>query len=511
MRKGWIGALLSFALLGGAFAQNRADTIVIAQGVDVTVLDPNNQLETPTANVLANIFDTLYLRMPDGSAKPWLATGVRAVNPTTWEMTIRQGVKFHNGEDLTAETVKWNFDRVIDPAKPLRISNSWAALSKVEVVNPTTLRFTFRNPFPLFQTRLTGFFILPQKYVSENGNKYLQEPVGTGPYKFVRWVRDQQFELEANPNYWNGAPKIKRVIFRPIPEASSRVAELISGGVDIITNLVPEAVNAVRASNAADVRTVPSIRNIFIILNTQDKKDGPLANPKVRLALNYAVDKRAIVKNVLGGFGQPTGCSLNSYIFGYDQRSCQPYEYNPARAKQLLAEAGYPNGFSMTLGSPNGRYLNDRQVAEAIVGQLAQVGVKAELRVQEWSSYVGQVLERKIPTDAVLLGWGNNEFDADNSLYSLFYGGTVRGGPRQVAFSYVRSVPLDNALLQAQRTIDPEQRKKLYLDALKVLRAEAPWLFLHQQEDLYGVSKRVDWKPRPDERLLVADMAIKSP
>jgi peptide/nickel transport system substrate-binding protein len=230
MRKGWIGALLSFALLGGAFAQNRADTIVIAQGVDVTVLDPNNQLETPTANVLANIFDTLYLRMPDGSAKPWLATGMRAVNPTTWEMTIRQGVKFHNGEDLTAETVKWNFDRVIDPAKPLRISNSWAALSKVEVVNPTTLRFTFRNPFPLFQTRLTGFFILPQKYVSENGNKYLQEPVGTGPYKFVRWVRDQQFELEANPNYWNGAPKIKRVIFRPIPEASSRVAELISGG-----------------------------------------------------------------------------------------------------------------------------------------------------------------------------------------------------------------------------------------------------------------------------------------
>ncbi|GEM82786.1 MAG: glutathione ABC transporter substrate-binding protein [Meiothermus sp.] len=508
MNKGWIGFLAGLVLVGSAWAQ-RPDTIVIAQGVDVTVLDPNNQLETPTANVLSNIFDTLYMRMPDGTARPWLATGVRAINPTTWEMTIRQGVKFHNGEELTAETVKWNFDRVIDPQKPLRISNSWANLASVQVINPTTLRFTTRNPFPVFVTRLTGFYILPQKYVTEGGNRYLQEPVGTGPYKFVRWVRDQQFELEANPNYWGGAPKIRRVIFRPIPEASSRVAELVSGGVDIITNLVPEAVNAVRASGAAEVRSVPSIRNIFIMLNTSGKADSPLANPKVRLALNYAVDKRTIVKNVLGGFGQPTGCSLNSYIFGYDARSCQPYEYNPARAKQLLAEAGYPNGFTMTMGSPNGRYLNDRQVAEALVGQLAQVGVRVELRVQEWSTYVGQILERRIPTDAVLLGWGNNEFDADNSLYSLFYGGTVRGGPRQVAFSYIRSVPLDNALLQAQRTTDPDQRKKLYLDALRVLRAEAPWIFLHQQEDLYGVAKRVDWKPRPDERLFVADMALK--
>ncbi len=508
MNRSCIGFLAWLVLLGSAWAQ-RPDTIVIAQGVDVTVLDPNNQLETPTANVLSNIFDTLYMRMPDGSARPWLATSVRAINPTTWEMTIRQGVKFHNGEDLTAETVKWNFDRVIDPQRPLRISNSWANLASVQVVNPTTLRFTTRNPFPVFVTRLTGFYILPQKYVTENGNRYLQEPVGTGPYKFVRWVRDQQFELEANPNYWAGAPKIRRVIFRPIPEASSRVAELVSGGVDIITNLVPEAVNAVRASGAAEVRSVPSIRNIFIMLNTSGKPDSPLANPKVRLALNYAVDKRTIVRNVLGGFGQPTGCSLNSYIFGYDARSCQPYEYNPTRAKQLLAEAGYPNGFTMTMGSPNGRYLNDRQIAEALVGQLAQVGVRVELRVQEWSTYVGQILERRIPTDAVLLGWGNNEFDADNSLYSLFYGGTVRGGPRQVAFSYIRSVPLDNALLQAQRTTDPEQRKKLYLDALRVLRAESPWIFLHQQEDLYGVAKRVDWKPRPDERLFVSEMSLK--
>ncbi|MCS7057761.1 MAG: ABC transporter substrate-binding protein [Meiothermus sp.] len=501
-------ALAALVLASLTWAQ-RADTIVIAQGVDVTVLDPNNQLETPTANVLSNIFDTLFMRMPDGSARPWLATGVRAINPTTWEMTIRPGVRFHNGEELTAETVKWNFDRVIDPQRPLRISSSWVNLASVQVVNPTTLRFITKTPFPVFPTRLTGFYILPQRYVTEGGNRYLQEPVGTGPYRFVRWVRDQQFELEANPNYWAGAPRIRRAIFRPIPEASSRVAELLSGGVDIITNLAPEAAATVRASGAAEVRGVPSIRNIFVILNTGGRPDSPLANPKVRLALNYAVDKQAIVRNVLGGFGRPIGCPLNEYIFGYDARSCQPYEYNPARARQLLAEAGYPNGFTMTMGSPSGRYLNDRQVAEAIVGQLAQVGVRVELRVQEWSTYVAQILERRIPTDAVLLGWGNNEFDADNTLYSLFYGGTVRGGPRQVAFSYVRSVPFDLAVLQAQRTTDPEQRKKLYLDALRVLRAEAPWIFLYQQEDLYGVARRVDWKPRPDERLFVSEMAFR--
>jgi peptide/nickel transport system substrate-binding protein len=490
-------------------AQNR-DTITIAQGVDVVTLDALNQNQTPTSNVLINIFDTGYRRNPDGTLQPWLLTA-KPVNPTTWDLSVRANIKFHNGDALTAEDVKWSIDRIIDPAKPLVIANVWSFIAKVDVTGPLTLRVTTKAPSPVFLARLAGLFIMPRDYVTKNGNAFLQTAVGTGPYKFVRWTRDQSFELEANPTYWAGAPKVKRIVFRPIPEASSRIAELVSGGVDVITNLVPEAVATVKASPNAEARTVPSIRNIFLILNTREgaSKDGPLTKQKVRLALNYAVDKKGIVSTVLGGFGYPTGCPLNSYIFGYDKRACEPYEYNIERAKQLLREAGYPDGFSMTLGSPNGRYLNDRQVAEAIVGQLGRIGVKVELRVQEWSSYVGAINARKVQTDAVLLGWGNNEFDADNSLYSLFYAGTVKGGPRGSLFSYVTLPTADSFMLQAQRTLDQDVRKDLYAKTLRVLRADAPWVFLHQQEDIYGVSKRVDWKPRPDERLIAYDMDLK--
>lgn len=510
MARSWKRLFVAVVLgLLGSGSLAAGDTLVVAQGVDVTTVDPNNQNQTPTANVLINIFDTMYRRNADGSLQPWVVTA-KAVNATTWDLTVKSGIKFHNGEDLDAETIKWNFDRVTDTAKPLVISNTWANIAKTEVTGPMTVRVTTKTPFPAFLPRLAGLFVMPKDYVTKNGNAFLQTPIGTGPYKFVKWTRDQSFEMEANPNYWAGAPKIKKVVFRPIPEASSRVAELISGGVDIITNLVPEAVAAVKASSTAEARTVASIRNIFLILNTREgASGGPLANQKVRLALNYAVDKKTIVQTVLGGFGFPTGCPLNSYMFGYDKSPCTPYEYNPERAKQLLVEAGYPGGFSMTLGSPNGRYLNDRQVAEAIVGQWAKIGVKAELRVQEWSTYVGAINQRKVPTDAVLLGWGNNEFDADNTLYTLFYAGTVKGGPPPAIFSYVKLPAADQYIIKAQRTVDADERKDAYSKALKVLRAEVPWVFLHQQEDIYGVSKRVDWKPRPDERIIVADMAFK--
>jgi peptide/nickel transport system substrate-binding protein len=266
-------------------------------------------------------------------------------------------------------------------------------------------------------------------------------------------------------------------------------------------------VSSVAGSGSAEARTVPSIRNIFIVLNITG--EGPLADPRVRQALNHAVDKEAIVRNILGGNGFPVGCPLNSYMFGYVEELCEPVPYDLERARELLAEAGYPDGFSFTMGSPSGRYLNDRQVAEALVGQLAQVSVRAELRVQEWSSYVGQVLERQVPTEAYLIGWGNNLFDADNTLFSLLYGGTAAGGPAQVVFSYLQNSELDQRLFEARGTVDQERRAALYQEALEIVREEAPWLFLYQQVDIYGVADRVLWEPRPDELIWAPDISLR--
>ena len=503
MRK--IRILLVF-ILAALPAWAAGHTLVIAQGVDATTLDPVNHQETPTGNVTAQIFDNFYRRAPDGKYEPWLGEA-KAINDLTWELTVRQGVKFHNGEELNAEVIKFNFDRLLNPDKPLKYSTYFKPIKSVEVTGPYTLKVTTEKPFPLFLTRLTYFWVVPKKYIEEKGDAYFaNNPVGTGPYKFVRWVKDQEIVLEANEDYWAGKPKIKQVVFRPIPESSSRVAELMTGGVDIITNLAPEAVAVVNGSGVAEARTVPSIRNIFVVLDV--KGEGALHDPKVRQALNYAVDKKAIIEHVLGGNGVPVGCPLNPYIFGYDEALCEPFPYDPEKAKQLLAEAGFPDGFSFTMGSPSGRYLNDRQVAEAIVGQLAKVGVKVELRVQEWSSYVGQILERKIPTDAWLIGWGNAQFDADNTLFTLLYGGTVEGGPPQTRFSYWADPAFDEAVLEAQSVVDQAKRQALYKQALERVRAGAPWIFLYEQEDIYGVNKRVKWQPRPDELIWAFDAEI---
>jgi peptide/nickel transport system substrate-binding protein len=493
--------LLTLCSLGLA----QSGRLVVAQGVDATTMDPNDQRETPTANVITNMFDALFRRDVDGGLIPWLATEVTAVDELTWELELREGVTFHNGEPFNAEVAKFNFDRLTDPERPLNTSDLWTSVESTEVTGDYTIRVTTSRPLATFLTQLTQIYMVPKTYIEENGADFFaSNPVGTGPFTFVRWNRDQEVVMRANPDYWQGPPTIEELVIRPIPENSSRVAELLTGGVDIITNLAPEAVGVVNNSGIAQAATVPSIRNIFIVLNVTG--EGPLNDPLVRTALNYAVDKETIINTILGGDGVAVGCPLNTYMFGYVEDLCEPFPFDPERARELLAEAGYPDGFGFTMGSPDGRYLNDRQVAEAVVGQLAEVGVQAELRVQEWSTYVGQILERQVPTDAWLIGWGNSQFDADNSIYSLLYGGTVEDAPGGVVFSYLFNNDLDVRLLEARATVDQDRRAELYAEALQIIRDEAPWIFLYQQEDIYGVSNRVNWSPRPDELIWAYDV-----
>ena len=499
---------LSIVVLTFGMAHAQSGRLVIAQGVDATTMDPNDHRETPTGNVTANIFDPLMKRAVDGGLIPWLVTEATPIDDLTWELQLREGVTFHNGEAFDAEVAKFNFDRLTDSDVPLRTSDLWTSVSEVTVEGPYTIRVHTARPLATFLTQLTQIFMVPQTYLEENGAAHFaSNPVGSGPYRFVRWNRDQEVVLAAFDDYWYGAPSIQEIVFRPIPESSSRVAELVTGGVDIITNLSPEAVPLVSGSGQAVASTVPSIRNIFIVLNVTG--EGPLDDPRVRAALNHAVDKDTIIRTILGGDGVANGCPLNPYMYGYVEALCDPFPFDPERARELLAEAGYADGFTFTMGSPDGRYLNDRQVAEAVVGQLAAVGVRAELRVQEWSSYVGQVLERSVPTDAWLIGWGNSQFDADNTMFSLLYGGTIEGGAPRSVFTYLYDATLDALLAEARATVDQARRAELYAEGLALVRDAAPWIFLYQQVDIYGVGTRVDWEPRPDELIWAFDAALR--
>jgi peptide/nickel transport system substrate-binding protein len=340
--------------------------------------------------------------------------------------------------------------------------------------------------------------MLPPKYVQEKGAAQIAlNPIGTGPYKLVRWAKDDQIELRANEDYWRGAPKIKKVIFRPIPEATTRVAGLQTREVDIIVNIPPHLERLMNWRGRSVVSKVPSVRVIFLAFD--NLKGGPAADRRFRQAVAQAIDLETIIKKVLEGNAIRLGSPLTKDQFGYDS-ALKPYDYNPEMAKKLLAEAGYAKGVDFVINSPNGRYLNDKDIAEAVAGDLRKVGINASVKTHEWGNYMTMTY-RHAANPAYLLGWGNTSFDADGSLYALLRTGQV--------LSSFTNPKLDSLLDQGQATMDQNKRLKIYSEACKVIKEDVAWAFAYQQMDIYGVSERVNWKPRADERLVVFDMSFK--
>jgi len=488
-----------FLTLGGiAFAAPK-DTVVIAQGVDPSTLDPHNHQETPAFNVLLNIYDTLLIRDDNLKIQPLLASSYKIVDEKTWEFKLRKGVKFHNGEDFNAASVKYTLERMADPAKKLRQSYFQGIISRVDIVDDYTVRILTTKPYPFLDAQLSHVgAMLPPKHLQEKGEKELAtNPIGTGAYKFVKWVKDDQLVMEANPNYWRGAPRIKKVIFRPIPEATTRVAGLQTQEVDIIVNIPPHLSRLMQWKGRSYVAKVPSSRVIFMGIDTT--KGGPMADKRVRQAIAHSIDLDNIIKKILEGHGMRLGVPLTQYHFGYEP-NIKPYPYDTEKAKKLLAEAGYAKGFDFVLLSPNGRYLNDKEVAEAVVGDLRKVGINASVRVQEWGTHISLLYAFK-GNPAHILGWGGATFDADGTFFPLLRTSQV--------LSHFSNAALDSLIDQARSVMSQEKRQKLYSEACKIFHEEVPWAFVYQQVDIYGVSERVDWKPRGDEKLIVFNMSFK--
>jgi peptide/nickel transport system substrate-binding protein len=313
--------LLSFILIfvalafGPAYAARDKDTIVLVQGVDPTTMDPQNHMETPAWNVHIQLFDTLFQRTPDMKIQNLLAVSHRLVNDRIWEFKIRKGVKFHNGEDCKAENFKFTFDRMSNPKLKLRQTVFQGIIEKVEVMDDYTFRIHTTKPYPIMEAQLALYGQpLPLKYFKEMGPAHFAlHPVGTGPYKFVRWVKDDHILLEANPNYFRGAPRIKKVIFRPIPEATTRVAALQTQEADIITNIPPHLMRLMDWKGRSFVSKVPSVRVIFIAFDTT--KGGPIADKRVRQAIAMGIDLKTNIKKVLEGNGILLGSPLTPQAF----------------------------------------------------------------------------------------------------------------------------------------------------------------------------------------------------
>jgi peptide/nickel transport system substrate-binding protein len=471
--------------------------VTIAQGIDAEFLDVQMTNNIVTLIINGSIYDTLLTRDKQLQLVPALATSHKLVGDKVWEVKLRQGVKFHNGETFDATAVKFSFER-INRADFKSPQKGWfSTIEAVEIVDPYTVRFHTKVPDPSMPARMTLMYQLPPKYVAQVGDAQANlKPVGTGPFKFVEWVKNDRIIVEANDSHWSGKPAVRKATWKPIPELGSRIAALQTGQADLIVNVPPDQIQALQASKNLRIEKTPSCR--IISFTIAQIKGGPIADKRVRQALNHAVDMQGILDAVLLGNGKRINSWMPPNVWGYDP-SIPFYEYNPKKAKELLAAAGQSN-LAVTIQAPNGRWAMDKDIAQAVAGQLNDNGIKANVKViAEWGAYVRTILDHKTE-DIAMSGWCLPSLDPDHWVTP-----NLRTGEPVSQYS---NPEVDKLMEQARAEMNTEKRKQLYSQLLRLIREEAPYIFGYQQMDIYGVNARLKWTPRGDESIRLTEISF---
>jgi peptide/nickel transport system substrate-binding protein len=460
--------------------------------VDANTLDPAFTNSVPEGNILINVMDTLVRLDDKEQLEPDLAVSWKNLNPTTWEFKLRQGVKFQDGEPFNADAVKYTFDRLLDPK--LKSPNSTLKqldYAGVKIVDPYTIDIMTKTPQPLVPYYLAngngGFIVAPQYYSSHDEAYLATHPVGTGPYKFVSWVKNQAVTLQKWSGYWGTPAKIDTVIFKPEPEAATQMDALKTGAADITTVLTPDQLKTVNSFPNATVKGFQSGRDIYIGISTQRPY---LSDVRVRQAMNYAVNWDDIKNSLLGGYGS----RMATVVVGHDvDPNAKPYPYDPAKAKQLLAEANFPMSQKLILDTPIGRYTDDEQIAQVVGSDLQAVGLQVTVKPITWSVYAGEMVTQDKMDDLWLLGLGSSYTAQQNLNYvnpAFFLNITHWNDP-----TFVKE------FTQLSQTFDPAQRQKLAYSLQELVNEQAPWIFLWQQWEFYGVNKALNYTPRSDEEI----------
>jgi ABC-type transport system substrate-binding protein len=475
-----------------------AGSLVAAQGTDVTSLDPGDGGDVPSVIVHMNLYDTLIRpKWGGGGYAPGLATSWKAAaDGRTWTLALRKGVKFHDGTSFDAEAVKVNIDRLIDTKDKLRYGRYFAAIiERAEVVDPLTVRIVTRFPTLLLENRLALEWagMVSPAALKKHGKGIRQNPVGTGPYKFKEWLPGDHVTLARNDDYWGGKPALDAVTFRPVKEPSTRVVMVETGQAPVALDVPAAEVVRLRAAKGVEVRVDPGQRIVFMAFNT---KLRPFDDVRVRQALNHAVDKQAIVQHVLGGYAEVMDSPLAPAIWGYHK--VRSYPYDVARAKQLLAAAGYANGFETALYMTPGRYFMDKEFAQAVQAQLGAVGVRMRIVNVDWGAHLSSLTragEQVIaatgePVPMYVLGWSGATSDAEIIVNALLADeGFPPNGYNAGRFSHSE---VNDLAKRANRTVDVEERARLYRRAQEILVGEAPWLFLHVEKQITAVRDNVE-------------------
>jgi len=465
--------------------------LVVAQGGDIANLDPHLSTSSNDIRISFNIFDNLTSRRPDGKLAPGLATEWKLQGQTAWVFKLRSGVKFHNGDPLTSADVKFSIDRSLDTTlKGNRVNTVLSTVERVETPDPGTAVVHTKKPDPLLPARL-GFYggqMIPKKYVESVGPEvFNQKPVGTGPVRFVSWVKDDKLVLEANPDYWGGRIDFDRLTVRAIPDMAPRVAALLKGEVDLITQVPPDQGERIKA-NAGTVVSGALYGGLYVL--AVNSKRPPLDNPLVKQALSLAVDRESIVKELWRGRGVvPSGMIAKGD--NHFDASLPPLAFNPGEAKARLKKAGY-KGEEIIIETTVGYMAGDKPMAEAIQAMWRDVGVNSKVEVIEYSVRAQKIREKNFKG----LWWSDPTStlrDPDGMMWRLL----GPGGPQD----YWRHAEFDELGNAARFSVDEKFRADAYKKMTQLFLEHFPWVPVIQPYEDYGLQKYVEWTPDPLQQL----------
>lgn len=481
------------------------NTLIIgSQYGDPQNFDPIATFTLAWGMIASNIFDPLIYRGPDLKIDPskGLATSWHYINPTTLQLTLRKGVTFQDGEPFNANAVKFTFDRILSPQGQKGAQYfQYKSIKEVKVIDPYTVQIIVKAPNPTLVVSLAGYgaMIVPPLYVQKHGSTYFgTHPIGTGPFMVTNYVPNSEVDMVRYDHYWGGPAKMAKVIYRFIPTDATRLAELQTGHIDIMQKVAIGQVSVIKSDSSLKLLPVgsPTVEGIFL-----NGRSAPLNNVLVRQAINYAIDTKSIIKDILDGYGVAVPTWQSPQSFGNDP-SQQPYPYDPTKAMALLKQAHYNSGTTLTF-TIDGTDSVFKQVAEVVVAELQQVGIKVNLQTVSPTVLYNTLIPKGTYGAMSEFGWGGWTLDFDNTAYSLYYTGQFYNP----GYSNPR---LDTILTAARSTLDQNKRLALYKQADAILYHDVPNACLFQTVNLWAASTNVhNFVAAPDDRLVLHDVYLK--
>jgi peptide/nickel transport system substrate-binding protein len=497
-----LSVILCLSLMS-ATAMAAADLVVAVDSPPRT-MNPHGSDADANLSVMANFFDGL-LQLTDGKFEPALAVRYEHPDLLTWKFYLRKGVTFHNGNTFDAQDVKFSFERLNNP-EVSEFTNTGKSLDTIEIIDDYTIVIKTKEPIQWFANNLHQIFIMDKESTeTRDVGDVGQDPIGTGAYKLTEWVKGSYLRMAANENYWGGVPSIKTIEVNPISESSTRFAALVSGKADMVTGVPVELFAKVAANPKLTIINRPARRAIFLALG--NAQGTPAADIRVRKAMYMAINEDEIVEKVMRGQATPTAQVPDSATIGYHP-DLKRYPYDPAMAKQLLKEAGYEKGFSITLAAPNDRYVQDAKIAEAVAKYLAKIGIKVTLDVKPKSVFFPKVQEGK--HNFYLIGWLDGAFDMGRTYFNLIHTLDKDRGYGTWNGTRFSDADMDRMLESTTDIVDQNERAKVLQDLNKLTMIDKiAWIPLHYQQDIYALqkAKKIQFSPRADRWMVYKEIS----